>query len=62
MNAGVKTTKEPYLSHLTSNQENKGTLFPSTLKVKENKMALFSLLKVKWMRYSHFVVLAPALI
>ena len=50
MNAGVKTTKEPYLSHLTSNQENKGTLFPSTLKVKENKMALFSLLMVKWLR------------
>ena len=62
MNEGVKTTKELYLSHFTFNQENKGTLFPSTLKVKENKMALFSLLKVKWMTYSHFVVLAPALI
>ena len=36
MNAGIKTTKELYLNHLTSNQENKGTLFHSTLKVKEN--------------------------
>ena len=62
MMVGVKTTKELYLSHLTFNQENKGTLFPSTLKVKENKMALFSLLKVEWMRYSHFVVLAHVLI
>ena len=42
MSVGVKMTKEVYLSHLTSNQENKGTLFPSTLKVKENKVPLFS--------------------
>ena len=42
MNAGVKTTKEPYLSHLTSNQENKGTLLSLTLKVEGNKVPLFS--------------------
>ena len=53
---GCQTTKELYLSHLTSNQENKGTLFPSTLKVKENKVPLFSWLEVKWVRYSHFVL------
>ena len=52
----LKTTKWLYLSHLTSNQENKGTLFPSTLKVKGNKIPLFSWLEVKWLRYSHLVV------
>ena len=31
-----------YLSHLTSYQENKDTLFASTLKVEENKVSLFS--------------------
>ena len=29
----AKTTKLLYLSHLTPNQENMGTLFPSTFKV-----------------------------
>ena len=37
-----KITKGPYLSHLASNQENKGTLFFKTFKVGENKVALFS--------------------
>ena len=38
----VKLTKWQYLSHLTSYQENKDTLFSSTLKVEENKVPLFS--------------------
>ena len=44
ISVGVKITKELYLSHLTSNQENKGTLFPSTLKDGE-KSALIFLIK-----------------
>ena len=38
----LKTTKWLYLSHLTSYQENKDTLFSSTFKVEENKVFLFS--------------------
>ena len=53
---GVKTTKWLYLSHLTSYQENKGTLFSSTFNVEENKVPLFSWFEVKWLRCSHFVV------
>ena len=37
-----KTTKWLYLSHLTSIQENKGTLFFLTFKVEGNKVPLFS--------------------
>ena len=37
-----KTIKWLYLSYLTSYQENKTTLFSSTLKVEENKVSLFS--------------------
>ena len=37
----VKTTKWLYLSHLTSNQENKGTLFSSTFKVGEKSAFIF---------------------
>ena len=38
----VWTTRWLYLGHFTSYQENKGTLFSSTLKVEENKVSLFS--------------------
>ena len=38
----LKTTKWLYLSILTSNQENKATLFSLTFKVEENKVPLFS--------------------
>ena len=38
----AKITKCPYLSHLTLNQENKDTLFPSTSKVDGNKVSLLS--------------------
>ena len=38
----VVKTKLLYLTHLTSKQENKGNLFPSTFKVEGNKVLLFS--------------------
>ena len=37
-----KIIKCPYLSHLTLNQENIDTLFPSTFKVDGNKVSLLS--------------------
>ena len=37
-----KNTKLSYLSHLTSNQESKDILFPSTLKVDENRVSLLA--------------------
>ena len=42
---------------MVSNQENKVTLFSSTLKVDKNKVSLFSWFEVQWLRYSHFVLL-----
>ena len=45
------------LGHLTSNQENNGTLFSSTLKVEESKVSLFSGFEVKLLSYSHLIVL-----
>ena len=53
----LKTTKWPYLSHLTSNQENNYTLFSSTFKVEENKVSLVFGYQVKYLRYNHFVKL-----
>ena len=38
----LKTTKWLYLSHLTFNHGNKGTLFSQTLKVEGKKVPLFS--------------------
>ena len=38
-------TKQLYLGLWASNQKNKTTLFPETLKVEENKVVLFFLLK-----------------
>ena len=38
-------TKQLYLGLWASNQKNKTTLFPKTLKVEENKVVLFLLLK-----------------
>ena len=37
----LKYTEWLYLSYVASNQENKATLFSSTLKVKENKVLIF---------------------
>ena len=50
-----KMTKWLYLSHLTSYQENKGTLYSSTYKIEANKVVLFSCQEVKLQIYSHFV-------
>ena len=49
-----KNSKWPYIRLLASNQENKGTLFSQTLKVRENKLVLFSWFEAKWQRYSNF--------
>ena len=38
----MSVTKWLYLSHLTSNQENKATLYSLTFKVEGNKVTLFS--------------------
>ena len=38
----LKTTKWLYLIHLTSNQDNKATLYSLTFKVEGNKVTLFS--------------------
>ena len=38
-------TKQLYLGLWASNKKNKTTLFPETLKVEENKVVLFFLLK-----------------
>ena len=38
-------TKQLYLGLWASNQKNKTTLFPETLKVEENKVVLFFLLE-----------------
>ena len=40
-----------------SNQENKDTLFSSTLKVQEGTVPLYSKFEVKWQRYGYFVIL-----
>ena len=53
---GVKTTKWLYHTSLTSNQENKDKLLSLTFKIEENKVPLISGFEVKWLRYSHFVV------
>ena len=46
-----KMTKSSYLTQMTSNQRNEGTLFSSTLKVEENKVLLFD---VNLVRYGDF--------
>ena len=38
---------------MSSNQKNKNTLFPSTLKVVKNKVALFFHLELIWARYGY---------
>ena len=35
-----KMTKSSYLTEMTSDKKNKGTLFPSTFKVEDNKVHL----------------------
>ena len=52
----------PITRHLTSNQENKATLFPLTFKVEENKVALFLLFEANWLRCNHFSILKNTLI
>ena len=46
--------KWPYLSPEVTNLKNKGTLFSSTLKVKEKKVPLFFRLGASGLRYGHF--------
>ena len=57
-----KTTTWLYLIYLTSNQENKGTLFSSTLKVEGNKVLLFFHFGLKLPRYKYFLVFVQIII
>ena len=50
-------TKQLYLGLWASNQKNKTTLFPETLKVEENKVVLFFLLKAPRRSFGGFYVL-----
>ena len=52
----LKTKKLPYFAHFSSKWKNKGTLFPSTLKVGEKKVVLFFHFELKWLSYGHFYV------
>ena len=47
-------TNQLYLGLWASNQKNKTTLFPETLKVEENKVVLFFLLKAPRWIYEGF--------
>ena len=47
-------TKQLYLGLWASNKKNKTTLFPETLKVEENKVVLFFLLKAPRQIYEVF--------
>ena len=38
---GHKMSKSPYLTQMTSDQKDKGTLFPSTLKMEDYNVPLF---------------------
>ena len=49
-------TKWVYLGLWASNEKNKTTLFPETLKVEENKVVLFFLLKAPRRIYEGFFV------
>ena len=51
-----KTTKCLYLRYMMSDEKNKGTLFPSTLKVGKIKVHLFSWLEFILVSYGHLVV------
>ena len=51
-------TKWVYLGLWASNEKNKTTLFPETLKVEENKVVLFFLLKAPRQIYEGFFVLS----
>ena len=51
-----KTTKWPYFGHFASKWKNEGTLFPSTLKVKGNKVLLFFHFGLKRLRYRNLLV------
>ena len=54
-------TKQLYLGLWASNKKNKTTLFPETLKVEENKVVLFFLLKAPRRIYEGFFVLSKIL-
>ena len=54
-------TNHLYLSLWASNEKNKTTLFPETLKVEENKVVLFFLLKAPRRIYEGFFVLSKIL-
>ena len=51
-----KMSKSSYLPQMTSIPKNKGTLFSSTFKLKENKVTLFFGLDIIWGRYELFVI------
>ena len=52
-----QVSKSSYLNQMTSDSKNKGTLFPSTLKVEGNNVPLFFWSDIIWRRYELFVIL-----